>query len=117
MSYFPGIVDGLAKAGNRVLIPALSPTGPIADRAMQLKRFLLGSEVKGPYHIIAHSMGGLDSRYMITKLGMADQVISLTTLGTPHRGSPFADWAVRRWNVSSALPSRCSAFPRRASTT
>ena len=96
MSYFPGIADGLAKAGNHVLIPALSPTGSIADRAMQLKRFLLGSEVKGPYHIIAHSMGGLDSRYMISKLGMADHVVSLTTLGTPHRGSPFADWAVRK---------------------
>ena len=39
-------------------------------------------------------MGGLDSRYMISKLDMADRVLSLTTLGTPHRGTAFADWAV-----------------------
>jgi len=95
-SYFPGIADGLAAAGNRVLIPALSPTGSISDRAMQLKRFLLTCDIRGPYHIIAHSMGGLDSRYMVCKLGMEDHVLSLTTLGTPHRGSPFADWAVRK---------------------
>src|SRR5207248_9413797 len=25
-----------------------------------------------------------------------ERVLSLTTVGTPHRGSPFADWGVRR---------------------
>jgi triacylglycerol lipase len=38
-------------------------------------------------------MGGLDARYYITHLGGAERVLSLTTLGTPHRGSSFADWA------------------------
>ena len=47
-------------------------------------------------HIIAHSMGGLDSRYMISKLGMADRVLSLTTISTPHHGSPIADITVAR---------------------
>jgi triacylglycerol lipase len=42
-------------------------------------------------------MGGLDARYLITHLGMASRVVSLTTLGTPHRGSPFADWSVSRF--------------------
>jgi triacylglycerol lipase len=42
-------------------------------------------------------MGGLDARYMISRLGMANRVLSLTTLGTPHRGSSFADWGVRRF--------------------
>jgi triacylglycerol lipase len=28
---------------------------------------------------------------------MASRVLSLTTLGAPHRGSPFADWAVSRF--------------------
>ena len=32
-------------------------------------------------------MGGLDARYMISRLGMHDRVQSLTTIGTPHRGS------------------------------
>jgi triacylglycerol lipase len=37
-------------------------------------------------------MGGLDARYLITHLGMADQVRSLTTVSTPHRGTYLADW-------------------------
>ena len=41
-------------------------------------------------NIIAHSKGGLDSKYMITKLGMEDKVASLTTLSTPHKGSIIA---------------------------
>ncbi len=41
-------------------------------------------------HIIGHSMGGLDSRYMIVHEGMADKVASLTTIGTPHLGTSYA---------------------------
>ena len=40
-------------------------------------------------------MAGLDARYMISKLGMADKVATLVTIGTPHRGSYFADWGVK----------------------
>lgn len=42
-------------------------------------------------NIIAHSKGGLDSRYAISVLGMAGQVSSLTTLATPHHGSKTVD--------------------------
>ena len=38
-------------------------------------------------NIIAHSKGGLDSRYAMCELGMAEHVASLTTICTPHRGS------------------------------
>ncbi|MAT98892.1 MAG: hypothetical protein CL608_17245 [Anaerolineaceae bacterium] len=41
-------------------------------------------------HIIGHSMGGLDARYAIVKEGIADKVASLTTIGTPHLGTPVA---------------------------
>jgi triacylglycerol lipase len=37
-------------------------------------------------------MGGLDARHMISHLGMAGQVKSLTTISTPHHGTPVADW-------------------------
>jgi triacylglycerol lipase len=43
-------------------------------------------------NIIAHSKGGLDSRYAITALGMDKCVASLTTINTPHRGCVFAEW-------------------------
>lgn len=44
-------------------------------------------------NIIAHSKGGMDARYAISKLGMEDYVASLTTVGTPHRGSEVTDLA------------------------
>src|SRR6185369_10558770 len=44
--------------------------------------------------IIAHSMGGLDARYMISRMGMAERVAALITISTPHRGSPYADWCL-----------------------
>lgn len=47
-------------------------------------------------NIIAHSKGGLDCRYAISKLGMANQVASLTTINTPHRGCEFADYLLEK---------------------
>ncbi len=43
-------------------------------------------------NIIAHSKGGLDSRYAVSHLGMEQYVASLTTVNTPHRGCIFADY-------------------------
>lgn len=43
-------------------------------------------------NIIAHSKGGLDSRYAISACGMAPYVASLTTINTPHQGCIFADY-------------------------
>ena len=95
-SYFPGIPEFLASAGNWVKVASVSPTGSIAQRAGQL-RALLDQQLPGEaVHILGHSMGGLDARYMISRLGMADRVLTLTTIGTPHRGSPFADWCIGR---------------------
>ena len=42
-------------------------------------------------NIIAHSKGGLDSRYAISKLGMDRYVASLVTINTPHYGCNFVD--------------------------
>ncbi len=62
----------------------------------QLKAFIERESPHEPVHLVAHSMGGLDARYMISCLGMAERVLTLTTLGTPHRGSSFADWGITR---------------------
>jgi triacylglycerol lipase len=96
-SYFPGIPEHLRAAGNRVFVSRVSPLAGIADRAGQLKAFLDQQSPHEPVHIIAHSMGGLDARYLISKLGMADRVLTLTTVGTPHYGTAFADWGIQRW--------------------
>jgi triacylglycerol lipase len=94
--YFPGVSQALREAGNRVLVPSLSPTAGIAERAAQLKEFVDRESPQEPVHVIAHSMGGLDARFMISRLDMGGRVLSLTTLGTPHRGTTFADWGVAR---------------------
>ena len=47
-------------------------------------------------NIIAHSKGGLDSRYAISCLEVAEFVASLTTVNTPHRGCIFADYLLNR---------------------
>src|SRR5262245_32786429 len=95
-SYFHGIPEALRAPGNAVHVARLSPTRGVAARAGQLRDFLERVSPREPVHLFGHSMGGLDARYMISRLGMADRVLSLTTLGTPHAGSPFADWALRR---------------------
>jgi hypothetical protein len=71
----------------------------------QLQRYVEGSggfleQVEpvpsGKIDIVAHSFGGLVSRWYIEEVkGGAAPVSSLTMLGTPNRGTPLADWAVR----------------------
>src|SRR5262245_29941428 len=112
--YFTGITSHLRSSGNRVLVPRMSPTRGVAERAEQLKQFLDRELPAKPVHLIAHSMGGLDSRYLITHLGMAERVRSLTTIGTPHRGSPFADWGIRRLALFLQPWFRTLGIPERA---
>jgi triacylglycerol lipase len=88
--YFRGIPARLEGLGARVHVVRVAPLASIAQRARQLAdqvRAIPASHV----HIIAHSMGGLDARYAISRLGLHARVLSLTTLGTPHRGTPLAD--------------------------
>ncbi len=47
-------------------------------------------------HVIAHSMGGLDARWLISRLGYAEHIESLTTIATPHRGSSVANIVLER---------------------
>ena len=95
--YFPGIRESLEAVGNRVRVARVTPTAGVERRAKDLKRFIDRESPGEKVHVIAHSMGGLDARYMISRLGMESRVLSLTTVGTPHRGTSFADWAVSRF--------------------
>ena len=92
MSYFRGIDTAIAARGHEVIISKVHPTGSIALRAGQLKQHLLERINGQKVIIVAHSMGGLDARCMLTHLGMADRVKALVTITTPHRGTAFADW-------------------------
>jgi len=98
--YFRGIDRAIRSRGHEVLVPRVHPTGSIELRARQLKETILQSfktsgQSRPKVLLIAHSMGGLDARYMISRLGMADHVAGLLTITTPHRGSPYADWCIK----------------------
>jgi triacylglycerol lipase len=91
LNYFSPLRKFLGQRGFRVLYPQVGPTAGVAQRARQLRDQIL-RWTNEPVNIIAHSMGGLDARYLITHLGMADRVRTLTTVSTPHRGTALADW-------------------------
>lgn len=92
--YFVGVAEHLREQGMQVFVPETTPFASFEHRAKQLKEQILTTGWE-KFHLIAHSAGGLDSRYMITHLGMADKVVSLTTVSTPHRGTWYADFAVK----------------------
>jgi triacylglycerol lipase len=88
---FWALREFLHPRGFRVFFPQVAPTGSVAFRAGQLRDQIL-RWTDEPINLIAHSMGGLDARYLISQLGMADRVRSLTTVSTPHRGTALVDW-------------------------
>lgn len=68
-------------------------TGSIASRAESMDKLLRERVYGRGINFLAHSMGGLDCRHLITHVKPQDYTpLSLTTIGTPHRGSPFMDW-------------------------
>jgi triacylglycerol lipase len=91
--YFRGVRRRLEALGYSVYVTRVSPAAGIDVRAAQLAAQIerLGAK---RVNIIAHSMGGLDARLAISKLGLATRVASLTTIGTPHHGTPLADMAL-----------------------
>lgn len=90
--YFRGIVEHLESLGCHAHTVRLPRAAAVPDRAKALveKIEALGHE---RVDIIAHSLGGLDARYAIAKLGLSSRVRSLVTIGTPHHGTPLANWA------------------------
>jgi len=104
----PKVVSALCADGHSVFAPALPPFASVETRAEVLAEAIDAALAGAPdacghvpetlpesVSLIAHSMGGLDSRFVISSLGYGDgRVASLTTISTPHRGSAMADMAL-----------------------
>lgn len=61
-------------------------------------------------NLVSHSMGGLDARYLISKLHGPNRpykVVSLTTVSTPHHGSECADFVQELIRQESFLGGFC----------
>ncbi|KAJ2159612.1 hypothetical protein GGF46_002896 [Coemansia sp. RSA 552] len=91
--YWRGIREALEGVGAKVVVAKVPGTGGIRERAQQLDSLLESRLESSKVNILGHSMGGLDARYLITHINPKRySVASLTTVCTPHRGSPFMDW-------------------------
>ena len=114
--------------GSSVYATSVAPSSSIAERAAQLADGIAAQQQEQqqqqssdstttttsseptqpqPVNIIAHSLGGLDARYMISHLKHKHpsvRVASLTTIATPHRGSPVADYFVEKGAGPIHLP-------------
>ena len=94
INYWGRIPAALIRQGEQVFYAHQDAWATVETNAATIKQSILdvlretGAE---KVNIIAHSKGGLECRYMISSLGMADKVACLTTVSTPHRGSKSAD--------------------------
>ncbi|MGH9404273.1 MAG: esterase/lipase family protein [Terriglobia bacterium] len=105
IEYFAGVAEHLRELPAKVYAAEVSPTGSVETRGEGLRSQILAALANGTLdsaekiHIIAHSMGGVDSRYLLSPANEATtpandvspRVASLTTISSPHRGSPIAD--------------------------
>jgi len=75
------------------LFPRVALAGSVELRAKQLAEQIEAAFPNGRIDIVAHSMGGLDARYLLAHnlCGLAARIATLSTIATPHRGSPLAD--------------------------
>lgn len=107
--YFGHIEKGLRRrfrsAGHacEVRVVEVHPTASIRRRAAKLAQLIAhtaGTD-DGPIHLLGHSTGGLDARLVAsptvhldamanTQLGWLARLASVTTINTPHHGTPLA---------------------------
>ncbi|KAG9244763.1 Alpha/Beta hydrolase protein [Calycina marina] len=118
--YWRGIAEALRQNNIEVIIASVPASGSVEERAFKLGQDIAAKAKGKSVNIIAHSMGGLDARYMISRLKPKNvEVLSLTTIATPHRGSPFADfvfneigerWVPRAYRIIEKLGFGTGAF-------
>lgn len=92
VSHWRGIKEVLEANGTEVLITRVPATSSPVDRAKVLEQKISEVYPGRSVHLIGHSMGGLDCRYLTTHLLNRNfSVLSVSTIATPHHGSSFAD--------------------------
>ena len=115
-SYFQGVEEALRETGIRVHAVPLPASAGVVARAEALAAAVDAL----PYdrvNLVGHSMGGLDARWYVGRLGGHKKVASLVTISTPHRGTTVADWGCQRigralaaWRLFDAIGVDRQAF-------
>lgn len=98
-NYWGRIPDELIKNGATIYYGNHSSSLSVKDSgkeiADRIKEIIEKANCK-KVNIIAHSKGGLDSRYAISNLGMDKYVASLTMINTPNHGCQFAEYLLNK---------------------
>ena len=98
-NYWGRIPEQLERNGAVIYYGGQQSALSVADSAAELAekiRQTVGETGCEKVNIIAHSKGGLDSRWAISNLGCDKYVASLTTVNTPHRGCKFANYLLSK---------------------
>jgi triacylglycerol lipase len=89
----------LRRRGVWAFAPNVSPYHTVSARADQwaarFERILRETSARR-LHLVAHSMGGLDARFLVSRRGWNERVATLTTVSTPHRGTAAADYVMEQ---------------------
>src|SRR5690606_20441509 len=90
--YWYGVPDHLEALGHTVCVGQVDPFNDSTDRGRQLLAQAIECAADSGHakvNIIGHSQGGLDAR-VVAHLA-PELVASVTTVATPHYGTPIAD--------------------------
>lgn len=106
LNYWGRIPEALEKMGCQVFYGHQDSSGSVEKNGAVIAesiRNIIEQTGAEKVNIIAHSKGGLDSRYAISTLGAAEYVASLTTVCTPHNGSETMDAIMKfpRWMLKT----------------
>ena len=85
--------------GVAAYAPHVNPYDTIAVRAAawaERLELVLAETGAERLNVVGFSSGGLDARWLATRLGWADRFASLVTLSTPHRGTALAGYVLSR---------------------
>lgn len=99
LNYWGRIPDELIKNGATIYYGNHSSSLSVEDSAKELadriKEIIKKTNCE-KVNVIAHSKGGLDTRYAIANLGMDKYIASLTMINTPNHGCIFADYLLNK---------------------
>lgn len=92
IAYWRGVSVLLRERGVDLHVAKVPMSASIEERAQALRQVIDSKFAGRDVNVIGHSMGGLDARFLLSRLSCKAKIRSLTTIATPHRGSPFADF-------------------------
>ena len=99
LNYWGRIPDELIKNGATIYYGNHSSSLSVPDSAEELAariREIIKETKCKKVNVIAHSKGGLDTRYAIANLGMDKYIASLSMINTPNHGCLFADYLLNK---------------------